>query len=236
LYHSNRGYFIAWQIDGFFYTQKGIDYLNDMIARIILTLRECKPERLIYKPNTKQELAHYYPKIYKLKELQKAKSLTAKAHAPRRAEALDDYCFWAIKLYTEDSIRIFGEGIVIPYSQIEEWAFAQFIDYKKGRSTVRAKARSVWNWYDEHDWLLPKGYKRKFTDEEYQMTRTERARSNAKARADKARKAVINAITGLYADEYKKKSGAWHIGKISKVTRVHRDTVSKYLKQYEEEK
>ena len=68
------------------------------------------------------------------------------------------------------------------------------------------------------------------------MTRQERARSNAKAKAEKARKAVINAVTGLYADEYKKKSGAWHIGKLAEVTGLHRTIVSKYLKQWEANK
>ena len=221
-------------------TKIGIDYLNDMIARITITLKECKPERLLFKPNMKEPLAHYYPKIYRLFELQKAKSLTKKTHAPIRAEALDDFCFWAIKLYTEDAIRIYGEGTPVPYSQIEEWAFTQFIDYKKGRSTVRAKARSIWNWYDKHSWKLPKGYVKKYNTkkelEDLIMTRQERAKSNAKARAEKARKAVINAITGLYADEYRKVNGKWHIGKISKATSITEKTVSKYLKQYEEEK
>lgn len=68
------------------------------------------------------------------------------------------------------------------------------------------------------------------------MTRQERARSNAKAKAEKARKAVINAVTGLYADEYKKVNGKWHIGKIVKATGISINTVSKYLKQWEENK
>ena len=70
---------------------------------------------------------------------------------------------------------------------------------------------------------------------EVEMTRAERAISNAKARAEKARKTVLNAITGLFADEYKKKSGSWHIGKISKVTGVSRNVVAKYIKEYEAE-
>ena len=37
----------------------------------------------------------------------------------------------------------------------------------------------------------------------------------------------------MFADEYKKKSGAWHIGKISEATGLHRTIVSKYLKQWE---
>ena len=68
------------------------------------------------------------------------------------------------------------------------------------------------------------------------MTRQERARSNAKAREEKTRRTVINAITGLYADEYKKKSGAWHIGKVAEATGVSRNVVAKYIKQYEANK
>lgn len=65
------------------------------------------------------------------------------------------------------------------------------------------------------------------------MTRQERARSNARARAERTRKAVINAITGLYADEYKKVNGTWHVGKISEAIGVNSKTVAKYVKQYQ---
>jgi hypothetical protein len=40
-------------------------------------------------------------------------------------------------------------------------------------------------------------------------------------------------MTGLYADEYKKKNGKWHIGKVAEATGLHREVVSKYIKQYE---
>jgi hypothetical protein len=239
LYHANRGYFIAWQIDGFFATAKGIQYLNDIIGRISITLSECKPERLPWKPDTKKELAHHYPKIHKLLAFKDTKSLKAKVHAPTRADALggDDYCFWAIKLYTEDLIRQFGEGTPIPSHMVEDWAYVQFDDHKKGKSTVRAKCRSVWNWYDTQGWELPKYTRKRKTkdDKELFMTRRERALSNSKARADKARKAVINIVTCLFPYEYKKKSGAWHMGKIAEATKLNRKVVSKYLKQWEEE-
>jgi len=151
-----------------------------------------------------------------------------------------DYCFWAIKLYTEDLIRQFGEGTPVPSHMVEDWAYTQFDDHKKGLSTVRAKCRSIWLWYDKQSWELPKyTRKRKFNTltevKELRMTRQERALSNSKARADKARKAVINTITGMFSDEYKKKSGAWHIGKIAEATKLNRKVVSKYLKQWEEE-
>ena len=68
------------------------------------------------------------------------------------------------------------------------------------------------------------------------MTRQERARSNAKAKAEKARKAVINAVTGLYADEYKKVNGKWHIKKIALSINIDPRVVSKYIKQWEANK
>ena len=210
------------------------------MGRLTISLKECKPRRLPYKPDTKEALAHYYPKIHKLLAFQNAKSLSKKTHAPVRADNLGskDYCFWAIKLYTEDLIREFGEGTPVPIHLVEDWAYTQFSDHKKGISTVRAKCRSVWHWNDKRDWVLPKYAPKRKTknDEELIMTRQERARSNAKAKAEKARKAVINAVTGLYADEYKKKSGAWHIGKLAEVTGLHRTIVSKYLKQWEANK
>jgi len=62
------------------------------------------------------------------------------------------------------------------------------------------------------------------------LTRQERAI----AREAKSRRKVLNAITGLMSEMYKKKSGAWHIGQIAKDTNLHRNTVSKYIKEYEE--
>ena len=122
---------------------------------------------------------------------------------------------------------------------IEEWAYAQFDDHKKGKSTIQAKCRSVWNWYDVHSWELPKSYIKRYNTpqeiKELKMTRKERALSNSKLIQEKSKRKVINTITGLYADEYKKVNGTWHIGKISKQLGMARNTVSKYLKQWEEE-
>lgn len=62
------------------------------------------------------------------------------------------------------------------------------------------------------------------------MTRQERA----KAREARSRRKVLNAITGLMSKMYKQSSGAWHIEQIAKDTNLHRNTVSKYIKEYEE--
>lgn len=180
-------------------------------------------------------MAHYYPKIHKLLEFQNAKSLSKKTHAPVRADNLGgkDYCFWAIKLYTEDLIRQFGEGTPVPYPLIEDWAILQFDDHKKGKSTVRAKCRSIWNWNDARDWELPKYKRARKTknDKELKMTRQERALKNTELRAERAKNKVINVTTGILSETYKKKNGNWHIGMIAKDTNLTVKTVSKYLKE-----
>lgn len=238
LEHANRGYFIGWQVEGFFATQRGIEYLNDIVGRVTISLSDCRPQRLLYKPDMNEAQALYYPKIHKLFEFQSAKSLQSKTHAPLRADNLGgkDYCFWAIKLYTEDLIRQFKEGTPVPYQMIEDWAFMQFDDHKKGKSTVRAKCRSIWNWNDKRDWELPKYQRKRKTknDKELQMTRQEIALKNTEARAEKTRKKVINAITGLFAkDHLCKKNGTWSYAKIAEYTQVNIKSVSKYMKEFE---
>ncbi len=224
LEHINKGYLIAWAIDGYFGTQKATEYLNDIIARVLITFKDLKPKRQLYKPKI-ESTSHYLPKIYKLQELQNLKSIKKRAKAPTRADNFDDHVFWSIKLFCEDLIR---SQSLPTFSQLEEFAYHNF--NHKDKSTLRAKCRSIYNWYEAKEWKLP--YKRKTkTAEELKLTRQERARANTKAREEKVRAKVINAVTGLMAEIYKKKNGTWHIGKISEDTGVHRETVSKYLKE-----
>lgn len=228
LEHINRGYFVAWQVDGFFGTQKGTEYLNDIIARVLITFKDLRPRRLEFKPKIDGSV-HYYPKIYKLRDLGKLNSLKKRIHAPVRSESFKDTIFWAIKLYCEDLIR--SQGLAT-YPQLEEFAFSNFIN-RKERSTLKAKCRSVFNYYDMKNWKLPKYARKRKTkdDKELLMTRQERALKNTEERAEKARNKVINSVTGLMANTYKKKSGAWHIGMIAKDTGLSEPTVSKYLKE-----
>lgn len=225
LEHINRGYLLGYELDGFFGTQKGSSYLNDIIARFLITFRDLSPRRLPYKPKMYSAEAQYYPKIYKLQELQNLKSLKKHIKAPTRADSFEDYTFWAIKLYCEDLIRAQG---VVGYHQLEDWALSNF--EKKERSTIRAKCRSIFHWYSVRNWALPCQRKTK-NNEELLMTRVERSKANAEAKAEHARKKVVNAVTGLMAETYRKKSGAWHIGMIAEDTNLTEKTVSKYLKE-----
>jgi len=225
LEHINKGYLIAWAIDGYFATQQGTQYLNDIIARVLITFKDLKPTRQLYKPKI-ESASHYLPKIYKLQQLQNLKSLRKQIKAPERADSFEDHVFWSIKLFCEDLIRKQG---LIAYSQLEDFAYSNFT---RCRSTLRAKCRSIFNYYEVRDWKLPNQRKTR-TAEELKLTRQERALENTRLREEKAKAKVINAVTGLMAEIYKKKNGAWHIGKIAEDTNLYRDTVSKYLKELE---
>jgi hypothetical protein len=144
-----------------------------------------------------------------------------------------DNIFWSIKLYTEDLIKESGEGKTIAYSLLESFAFAHFVDRAKDKSTLKAKCRSIWNWYNARNWTIPKRSER--TMEETKMTRIENMKKINVDKVEKNYRAVVNILTGLFNEEYKKKSGAWHIGKIATQLNLNRDTVSKYIKEYEKQ-
>lgn len=233
LKHINRGYYVAWAIDGYFGTKKSQEFLNDIIARFLISFKEQEIKRLAFKPTEKDlnnKTAHILLKAYKLKEFSKQlKSLPVKKqYAPARADMFEDHTFWAIKLYSEDMIRATG---FIVYESLENWALSQF--EHKERSTIRAKCRSVYNWYEARDWKLPERNNRRLKDylEETMASRTENMKKISAEKAERNRKLVINLITGMFADDYKKKSsGAWHYSKIAKDTNLSRYTVAKIIK------
>ena len=233
--HINRGYYIGYAIDGFFATAKGQEYLNDIIARMLLTMRDYNITRLEYKPSKKDlETSKIYARVYKLQEIGKnLKSLQKKNLIPARADTFEDFTFWAIKLYAEDMIM--NSGFIV-YEMLENWAMNQFLENKE-RSTIRAKCRSVFNWYEERDFQIPKKHKPlKQYLEETMASRTEHIRKVGQEKREKNKRAVINAITGLYAEDYKKKSGAWHYQKIADATGISRYTVASIIKEYEANK
>jgi len=229
LLHTQVGAFIGWMINGFPGTKKSQEYFNDIIARFLLTFAEHRPERLAYRPYTERKAHKILDRAYELEQFQGLKSISLPYKVQERSETAHhiDQVFWAIKNFTEACIQKFGEGVVVPYQTIEDFAMRNFLA-KKERSTLRAKCRSVWNWYNERNWVIPQ-------TREFEMTRSERAKANAKMKYERAQAAVLGLVKGLIADEFKKKSGAWNITKIAKHLGMSRDTVRKHLKELQEE-
>ncbi len=239
--HINNGYFVGWAIDGYFGTKKGQEFLNDIIARFLLTFHDTGIKRLPFKPSKKdldEQTARIYTKVYKLREFSKQlDSLpTKKLYTPTRADSFEDFTFWAIKLYAEDQIRATG---FIVYDSLESWASMQFLENKE-RSTIRAKCRSVWNWYNDRDFELSNSQEKKYNNlehylEETMASRAENMKRVSRNKAERNKRAVINVMTGLYADDYKKKNANWHFGKIGEATNLSAKTVAKIIKEIEAE-
>ena len=225
-FRNGNIYTIEYIINGYFHTTKSIAYLNDIIARFTLSM-EVLDTKISSSDDEGIELASFQG----LKSIVRHKDY----------EAIDiglDNIFYAIKYYTEDLIRESGEGNPIAYSLVESFAFARFIDRAKDKSTLKAKCRSIWNWYNDRHWTIPKRCKRTLKQylEDTKMTRTENMKKINAKRAEDNYKKVVNILTGLFNDEYKKKSGAWHIGKIASAVNLTEKTVSKYIKKFENEK
>jgi len=216
-----HSYLIGWLIDGYFYTKKGQEYLNDIIARIIFTLPV--KERLKYRPYNPLQI----DKIYKLKEFKSLKSLPNKFKGYEYAikpEKGHDRVFWAIKWKTEQIIEEQGEGRPVVFDLLHSWTTAHFVDDVKDKSTLKAKCRSVWKWYYDRDWTIPN--RRVST-----MSKTEAALNAAEVKAEKTKQKIINAMNSVIAEDLKKKNGKWNAKKIAEVAGVTEKTVRKYLKE-----
>ena len=234
--HINRGYIIAYALDGYFGTNSNTAYLNDVIARFLITLREYKPTRVTsLSSSPKGSLSAsstlsgtYLAKIYKLKELQALKSLTSNKLPRATADKFDDFTFWAIKFHCEDLIK--SQGIATA-DQLINFALSNFEG--KEYSTLRAKCRSIWNYYEKRNWSIPVPYTKK-SKEEVMATRQEHIENvnkNRVIRSNNKIKAILDDI--FLQDEIKFKNGKYRIGKIAELTKLTRQTVSKYLKEFD---
>ena len=99
LYHSNRGIYIGWALNGVFGTRKGQEYLEDIVARFLITFRDEKAQRLAYKPSidTLQSQTHINPTSYELKQFKGLKSISNTHKKPQlRTDTHTDNIFWAI--------------------------------------------------------------------------------------------------------------------------------------------
>lgn len=226
-YIKNHRLVYCWLIDGFFNTKKNIEFLNDIIARFKITFVDSK-----YLKHSKDFQNTITP--LKLKQFQglksKAKAIVKEKY--QRANTRNDYVFWCIKLYCEDLIR--QNGMII-YSTLEDWAFDNFIDYTKDNSTLRAKCRSTYNWYFDRNWKIGRANK-KYTDikeylEDSMASRKEHIIKVNKEKAKQTKRKIMNCITGLFADDFKKKNGSWNAIKIAEGTNLSEKTVRKYLKE-----
>ena len=194
----------------------------------MITFREWQPTRI---PTASQctSLGTYLPKIYKLRELQTLKSLTNKKLPRASADKFEDFTFWAIKFHCEDLIH--SQGLASA-EQLIDFALTNFEG--KEQSTLKAKCRSVWNYYEQRNWTIPVPYKKKCTKEQYMATRQDnmnKVNENRKIKNRNKIKAILDDI--FLQDQIKFKNGKYSAVKIAELSRIERRTVSKYLKEFD---
>lgn len=233
LEHTNNGYIMGYEINGYFGTKNGLEYLNDMIARVLITFKQLKARKLKdYSPPLplrSVRYAHTFRRTYELKELQGLKSLEGEKFKPRAsADSFEDYTFWAIKFQCEELIKAYG---IADYQRLEAFALNNFIE--KEYSTIRSKCRSVWNWYEQRGWRIPTGYKKvNKTKRQIMASRQEHIKKVHKNRATKTKNKIKAVIDDIFVqDKIKLKNGKYKISAIAELAEVHRETVSNYLKE-----
>jgi len=262
LHHARSGYFLAYALDGYFWTKKGQEYLLDIVTRFLATMavEGVDAERLGYRPyfEDRQFSAHFFPAIYSLGALSKAlphRALDMRPSAKKQADALaalyryngrtEDALFDAIRFPVYDFVRANGKNcLTLEYVMtIAEIAYER-IGSKKGFSTAKSKAKAVYNWVMEfynpgdsgrNNWNYVCKYKGDPEKEkELKVTRIERARANAAAKEQNTREKIRLFLNTFEALDCRKKNGSWNISKIAKKLGMKPQTVSKHLKALSE--
>ena len=202
---NGNKYTIEYALKGYFSTKSSYEYLNDIIARFTLSMKVLSTN-ITSTEDAGIELSYFKG----LKSIQRAKNYES-------VDIGQDNIFWSIKLYTEDLIRQSGEGNLIAYSLLESFAFSRFIDRSKDKSTLKAKCRSIWNWYEAREWTIP-------TRQGQGMSRADGARIAHQKKAADTKAKVIGAIKALEFLQEK-----LSIANVSRQAQVSRDTAKKYL-------
>lgn len=177
------------------------------------------------------------PSSYNLKELSKRLPSLPSYDKDFIARVLDnpkkyeDLCFWAMKAQMELLIK---QGYTQSYNTLLEWALEQFSS--KEFSTLKAKAKSIFNWYHTRGFKIFGAYERKTTDEEYQMTRSEnmkRVKTLQKATTQAKIKALID-DSGLFECDFRHKDGQYkglvNVPKLARYMDVSEMTIRRNLK------
>jgi len=219
--HTSDGYSIAYKLDGYFYTRKNKEYLNDMIARICLTLPIERRYNII--PNESEAVNN---PAYKLKEFQNCESIKVDIYTRKEAKAnkYEDRVFWSLKYEAERRIRAFGS---LDLEMFIDYAFNVFdvkVDVKDG-STLRAKCRSIFEWYESRDFRLPKTSRKK----ENAMSNDEKTQVARAVKVARAKAQFNCAIDVLNIRGVKLTAKA-----ISEESGVSINTCGKYFKAYKE--
>lgn len=231
---NNAFYKVYWHVDGYIHTKKGRDYLNDIVARFSGAFRIARrlhapAHQRVFQDQIQRDFSRTRDEqgiigdknliqICNLKQFGGLPSLRSNRSVKElHSSKYEDNVFWAIKLEAIMRIRINGW---LDRSSLEAWATDVFLvgEHVKDRSTLRAKCRSVYEWYESRNWRV---------DE--RISTMSRVEGMAKARAIKSERVkakiqgAINVLK-LYGTKITVRSVAEEAG-------IGTATAQKYLKE-----
>lgn len=213
-------YIARFDIDGYFTTKRGIEFLNDAIARFIQTFgREAvKPAPIPQqrRPDIERDIVLHLQEF--VANLESLKQKTANK-APTQLVNIDE-TFWAMKLWFERQLS----QNRIP-SETELQAVGQMHAPHKESSTIRAKARSIYRWYAARGFEPTKDTRKRTIGDE-PMTRQEAARIATQTKVARV-KSKIEAAVNILKMQNKRIS----CRSIAEAAQISRNTAAKYLRE-----
>ena len=240
-----NNYLVAWLIEGYFLTKNNRKFLDDVIAKLIDTILKQGALRVewigwinftklndndilhLNAYNLREDIAPYTESFKSKRKEYKALELLA-SHTQYKESDHAFFDWLRFKVY--DFVNENGKN-ALTLDYVKELAIIgyEIMGHKKGLSTPLAKAKAIYNWVMEN-YQNRWNYKRKLTDEEYEMQKKEIALKNSQMRAEQTKEKVYKAIK-----ELKEKGEKATVRKVKELANVSMNSATKYLKQAREE-
>jgi len=223
-------YVYYWYINGFFGTKSGLDFLNDIKARFLITY-----------PSQIDQIRHFPTESEAQLHLKHFQGLKSKAVAiinkTSRYDNKADFIFWCLKLEAERLITEHGQVLE---DWLIEFGMVNFGSTStkacKDSSTLKSKCRSITRYYAMKNYQLD-CYQKKYNTpeelEELKMNRTENAMKISKEKKEKNAEKIKEALNGLMRNDILKPNGKYNVSKLAKYTKLSRETITKHLKEME---
>jgi Fic family protein len=246
------GAYIGYAIEGFFATEKNKKFLADVFVRLKLTFaNENASIRIIPYPPNLDNLPDYAiltDKVYNLRDdivpvlinisktIQEQEENLYIAKVLKERKEADDALFDYMRYIAYDFVKTNGkEALTKEYLEEIGELGNEILGKTKEPSTIRAKAKSIYNWimenYKPGSGIYNWNYVRKTkSDEELKMTRKEIALKNSEKIANITKEKVYKAIKKLKEQEEK-----ITVRKVKELANVSINSAQKYLKQAREE-
>ena len=157
----------GWYLDGFFETKKNTKYINDLIARFIISC-DCK--------------------LHSLQKIEDTENLT-----PLNLNAFKGLKSLPKDSFKRDSVKSLINGDYI-YTCIVLQAekFIKNNGISKDKATLKAKCNNCWHWYLDRNWELYHTVRIKKNVEEVMATRVEHANKLSMKNEEIAKQKIYN--------------------------------------------